>query len=148
MISSLSRCSVSLPWRKFAKGIFVSSRIVLEQHENPFTGQTCLSLLSRSFHIYGRIFFMSQSQKHLSRLKCLLSKRIVESLERQTVTDHALDRHSTLGPSSNFIPLRRSLSLVKCPPSRCSHEPFVLTLRFFFSVLPETDPISQMRLTP
>lgn len=56
------------------------SRIVLEQHENPFTVTDILLLsLSRSFHIYGRIFLMSQSQKHLSRLKCLLSKRIVHA---------------------------------------------------------------------
>lgn len=55
------------------------SRIVLEQHENPFTVTVILLCLSRSFHIYGRIFLMSQSQKHLSRLKCLLSKRIVHA---------------------------------------------------------------------
>lgn len=92
--------------------------------------------LSRSFHIYGRIFLMSQSQKHLSRLKCLLSKRIVHaaiflSQELHIDTDHALDQHSTLRrPSPHFIPLERPLRLVKCPLSRCSHEPFVLTLRF------------------
>lgn len=56
---------------------------------------------------------MSQSQKHLSRLKCLLSKRIVHaaiflSQELHIDTDHALDQHSTLRrPTPHFIPLER-----------------------------------------
>lgn len=74
---------------------------------------------------------MSQSQKHLSRLKCLLSKRIVHaaiflSQEIHIDTDHALDQHSTLRrPSPHFISLERPLRLVKCPLARAARPDFV-----------------------
>lgn len=80
-----------------------------------------------------------------SSVCCLsaLSMRQSFSLERDRDTDHALDQHSTLRrPSPHFIALEQPLRLVKCPLSRCSHEPLVLTLHF------STDPIIPMRLTP
>lgn len=123
------------------------SCIVLEQHENPFT-VTVILLLSQDPFIFMAAYFSCHKVKNTwvaSSVCCLsaLSMRQSFSLERDRDTDHALDQHSTLcRPSPHFITLEQPLRLVKCPLSRCSHEPLVLTLHL------STDPIIPMRLTP
>lgn len=86
------------------------SRIVLEQHENPFT-VTVILLLSQDPFIFMAAYFSCHKVKNTwvaSSVCCLsaLSMRQSFSFSRDRDTDHALDQHSTLRcPSPHFISL-------------------------------------------